>query len=456
MDSMAQAFVSERVVTPEGVRAAAILEDGGKILGIVGTGEIPAGHTVQNFGRLAILPGLVDSHVHISEPGRTEWEGFWTATRAAAAGGYTTLVDMPLNCLPETTTVSALEAKRTAAGAGGPGSQSQCFVDWAAWGGVAGENAADIEPLAAAGVKGFKCFLIYPGCEGFQMVSLAQLEAALPHVARTGLPLLVHAELEGPIQAVAPSLASADWRRYETYLRSRPDEAELAAIRILLRLCHEYGFHLHIVHLATALALDELRQTRADGLHVTVETCPHYLHFAAEEVPDGSTLHKCAPPLRSRDNREGLWDGIRDGIIDLVATDHSPCPPVMKRLDEGRFDLAWGGIASLAVALPVMWTGLHARGFGLRDIARLMAEKPAQLAQLSGRKGRLAPGYDADLVIFDPEAIIEVTSEGLHTRYAVSPYVGERLRGKILSTWLRGVPVFKDGKFTETPSGVEV
>lgn len=449
MDSMAQAFVSERVVMREGARAGAVLEDAGRISAVCNPREIPPGYTVLDFGSLAILPGLVDSHVHINEPGRTEWEGFWTATRAAAAGGYTTLIDMPLNCLPETTTVLALEAKRAAA-------RGQCFIDWAAWGGVAGDNASDVEPLAATGVKGFKCFLIYPGCEGFQMVTPAQLEAALPHVARTGLSLLVHAEFDGPIQAATSALASADWRRYETYLRSRPDEAELSAIRMLLKLCREYGFHLHIVHLATVLALDELRHARAEGLRVTVETCPHYLHFAAEEIPDGSTPHKCAPPIRSRDNREGLWDGLRDGVIDLVATDHSPCPPEMKCLDEGRFDKGWGGIAGLAVALRVMWTGLQARGFTLQDIARLMAEKPAQLAQLAGRKGQLAAGYDADLVIFDPEATIEVTEEALHTRHRVSPYIGEKLLGKVVSTWVRGAPVFEEGRFAAAPFGIEV
>jgi allantoinase len=442
---MAQAFVSERVVTPEGVRPAAVLEEAGKIRAVCRPSEIPPGYAVHDFGALAILPGLVDSHVHINEPGRTEWEGFRTATRAAAAGGYTTLIDMPLNCLPETTTVTALEAKREAA-------RGQCFVDWAAWGGVAGDNSAHIEPLAAAGVKGFKCFLIYPGCDGLQMVTQAQLEVALPHIARSGLPLLVHAELEGPIQAASTSLQSADWQRYETYLRSRPDEAELAAIRMLLRLCRKYQFHLHIVHLATALALDDLRQARVEGLQVTVETCPHYLHFAAEDIPDGSTLHKCAPPIRSRDNREGLWDGLRRGVIDLVATDHSPCPPAMKRLDEGRFDTAWGGIASLSVALPVMWTGLHARGFGLHDIARLMAEKPAQL---SNRKGMLAAGCDADVVVFDPEAAIEVTAGILHTRHPVSPYISERLRGKVLATYLRGKTIFEHGIFAEEPFGIE-
>ena len=449
MDSMAQAFVSARVVTPEGIRAAAVLEAEGVIHRLCERGEIPSGYAVRDFGELPILPGLVDSHVHINEPGRTEWEGFRTATRAAAAGGYTTLVDMPLNCLPETTTVPALEAKRQAA-------RGKCFVDWAAWGGVAGDNADDVEPLAQAGVKGFKCFLIYPGCEGFQMVTREQLERAAPHVAQTGLPLLVHAELPGPIEAAASALDGADWRRYETYLRSRPDEAELSAIRLLLGLCRKYGFRLHIVHLATALALNDLRDARQEGLPVTVETCPHYLHFAAEEIADGSTLHKCAPPIRSRDNREGLWDALRDGDIDLVATDHSPCPPELKREESGRFDQAWGGIASLSVALPLMWTGMSARGFSLSDLARLMAEKPSALAGLDRRKGKIASGYDADLVVFDPEAEIEVSADVLHTRHRISPYIGKRLRGRVIATYVRGKTVCAEGSFAEEPSGVEV
>ncbi len=446
---MAQAFISERVVTPEGSRAGAILVEEGRIRGLCAPEEVPAGWEVHDFGELAILPGLVDSHVHINEPGRTEWEGFRTATRAAAAGGYTTLIDMPLKCLPETTTVAALGAKREAA-------RGKCFVDWAAWGGVAGDNADDIEPLAQAGVKGFKCFLIYPGCEGFEMVSREQLERALPHVARTRLPLLVHAELPEPIEAAAAELEGADWREYDTYLRSRPDEAELSAIRMLLDLCRRYEFRLHIVHLASALALRDLRVARREGLAVTVETCPHYLHYAAEDIANGSTLHKCAPPIRSRDNRERLWSAVWDKEIDLVATDHSPCPPEMKRQDSGRFDQAWGGIASLSVALPVMWTGLPARGLTLNDLARLMAERPAMLAGIGNRKGRIAAGYDADLVVFDPDAEFEVTADRLHTRHEISPYVGERLLGRVVATYLRGREVFREGRFAGEPFGVEV
>ncbi|MDR3720023.1 MAG: allantoinase AllB, partial [Candidatus Acidoferrales bacterium] len=368
-----QAFLSKRVVTPEGVRAAAVLVEGETIQAVVPVEQTPAGAQVQDFGDAAILPGLVDSHVHINDPGRAEWEGFETATRAAACGGYTMLVDMPLNCLPATSNVAALDAKRESA-------RGRCRVDWAAWGSVVHDNQRAIEPLAAAGVRGFKCFLIHPGIDGFTMVTEEQLRDALPHVVRTGLPLLVHAELAGPIEAATAALTGADWKSYATYLRSRPDEAELSAIRMLLSLCREFRFRLHIVHLATCHALDELRAARAEGLPLSVETCPHYLHFTAETIADGATLCKCAPPIRSHANREKLWEALREGLIDLVATDHSPCPPSMKQIETGTFQTAWGGIASLSMALPVMWTEASRRGFTLRDIARWMAEGPARLA----------------------------------------------------------------------------
>jgi allantoinase len=287
------------------------------------------------------------------------------------------------------------------------------------------------------------------------MVSEQELRAALPHVAQTGLPLLVHAELAGPVDAATAMLNDADWKSYATYLKSRPDEAELSAIRLLISLCSEYRFRLHIVHLSTCEGLALLRAARANGLPVSVETCPHYLHFASETIGDGATLCKCAPPIRSRANRESLWQGLRDGVIDLVATDHSPCPPAMKQLDGGNFTTDWGGIASLPVALPVMWTGASARGFTLPDIARWMAEGPASLAGCDDRKGRIAAGYDADFCIFEPEAEFVVTKERLHQRHPLSPYVGEKLRGVVKATYLRGKPVFVDGNFPGEPVGQE-
>jgi allantoinase len=439
---MTQVFVSSRVITPDGVRPAAVVVEQGRIQALLAPEDAPRAALLHQFGDLVLLPGLVDSHVHVNEPGRTEWEGFATATRAAAAGGYTTLVDMPLNCLPETTTVAALEAKRNAAA-------GQCRVDWAPWGGLTGLNHGHLVPLAEAGVAGFKCFLIDPGIDGFTMISKQELEAALPTLAATGLPLLVHAELAEHLYTGGDA---DDWREYPTYLRSRPDEAELAAIRLLIGLCRKYAFPLHIVHLSTALALEDLAQARAEGLPVTVETCPHYLHFFAEEIPAGGTLFKCAPPIRSRDNREALWQALRDGVIDLIATDHSPCPPAMKA---GDFRKAWGGIASLSVAISVIWTEMRTRGLPLEDLSRWMSAQPAKLAGLEKHKGAIAAGYDADLVVFDPDAYFTLSTEDLQYRHLVSPYLGENLHGKVRATFVRGSAVYQEGLFPDPPAGRE-
>lgn len=415
-----------------------------------GADSLPA-VDVQDFGDAVLLPGLVDSHVHINEPGRTEWEGFWTATRAAAAGGVTTLVDMPLNCVPETVNVEALEAKRTAAG-------GKTWVDWAAWGGVVRENAESLEPLIKTGVPGFKCFLIHSGIDGFTWVDETDLRAAFEELRGSGLPLLAHAEVFGPVKDATERLnaSNLDWRKYATYLASRPDEAEIEAIALLIRLAEEFHTPIHIVHLSSAKALPLLADARKRGAPITVETCTQYLHFCAEEIPDGATEFKCAPPIRDRANREALWKALAEGVIDFVVTDHSPCPSAMKHREEGRWDLAWGGIASLGLALPVLWTGMSERGLPLENIAEWMAAGPARLAGLDGKKGALVPGADADFVVFDPDSKWTVALEDLHFRHKISPYIGVELSGRVNETWLRGEPVFRNGEFVGEPRGGEL
>jgi allantoinase len=434
---MAQAFRSTRVLTPEGLAPRTLLVENERIAEVRGWSDVPAASILRDFGDSVLLPGLVDPHVHINEPGRTEWEGFSTATRAAASGGVTTLVDMPLNCVPETTDLAALEAKRAAA-------QGQTWVDWAAWGGVVRGNAEALPALAGAGVPGFKCFLIHSGIDGFAWVNEADLRLALARLHGTGLPLLAHAEVADPVIAATEALhaSGADWRKYSTYLSSRPDAAEVEAVALLIGLAEEFETPIHIVHLASAQALPLLAEARGRGAPITVETCTHYLWFAGEEIPDGATEFKCAPPIRGAANREALWAALESGLIDMVTTDHSPCPPAMKRRDEGRWDLAWGGIASLGLALPVLWTGMARRGLGLERLSAWMAAAPARLAGLAGQKGALAVGADADIVVFDPDAVWTVAPEHLHFRHKLSPYLGAELRGRFLETWLRGELVF--------------
>jgi allantoinase len=451
---MTKALRSTRVLTPAGLAPATVIVDGERISALrawndFSTDLLPNADLVD-FGDQVLLPGLVDTHVHINDPGRAEWEGFETATKAAAAGGVTTLVDMPLNCIPETTDVRALEAKRVAA-------KGRAWVDWAAWGGVVPGNADQIEPLARAGVPGFKCFLIHSGIDGFAWVDEADLRLALARLRGTGLPLLAHAEIAGPVDTATQKLndEGADWRSYSTFLSSRPDSAEVDAIALLIRLAEEFQTPVHIVHLSSAQALPLLAAARERGVPVTVETCAQYLWFASENIPDGATEFKCAPPIRNTENRETLWKALEDGQIDLVTTDHSPCPLEMKHREPGRFGEAWGGISSLGLALPVMWTAMQQRGLKLESVGEWMAAAPARLAGLAGRKGVIAPGADADFAVFDPEAEWTVTPDDLHFRHKLSPYLGAKLRGRVVETWLRGERIFNVGKFSDEARGRE-
>jgi allantoinase len=443
---------SQRVVTPEGLRSAAVHILRGKIQSVGTPDDLPSGWPLLDCGDLVVMPGIVDTHVHINEPGRTEWEGFETATRAAAAGGITTLVDMPLNSSPATTTREALQAKKQAA-------QGKTHVDVGFWGGVVPGNPGELAGLLEDGVLGFKAFLVPSGVDDFRNVGEADLREALPVLARHGAVLLAHAELPGPIEAAAGVWGAAgptELRDYGRYLRSRPDAAEVEAVELLVRLCRETGCRLHIVHVASAEVLPVLRRAREEGLPVTAETCPHYLTFSAEEIPDGCVAFKCAPPIRSQENREQLWDALRAGLLDLVVTDHSPCPPGLKRLEEGDFRGAWGGIASLQLALPAVWTAAQERGFTLADLARWMCAAPARLAGLEGRKGEIVPGADADLVVWDPETSFQVEPGNLQHRHKLTPYAGRTLSGVVHRTLLRGETVYDvstDDRFPGPPSG---
>jgi allantoinase len=425
------------VVTPEGVRPATIVFEEGSITAVA---PYSSNSGAVDFGDSYILPGLVDTHVHINEPGRTDWEGFQTATRAAAAGGYTCLVDMPLNSIPATTSVDALEQKRQSA-------RGICTVDYAFWGGCVRGNSGELAALAQAGVRGFKSFMVPSGVEEFDWVDEADLRLALPVIAATGLPLLVHAESPNGLL----DSSGETWTSYADYLASRPDSSELEAIELLIQLCREYGTRIHIVHLASAEPLPLLAAARAEGLPITVETCPHYLSFAAENVPNGATQFKCAPPIRDLSTQVMLWNALNSGVIDLIATDHSPCPPVLKQLDTGNFAQAWGGIASLSLAFPAM----HSKHSDVTDLVRWMSTRPAQLAGLQSHKGSLAAGLDADFVVFNPDIEFTVTPDILHFRHPVTPYLGHRLKGRVEQTFLRGECVYRDGEFPSAPGGCE-
>ena len=420
-----------------------------------------------------VMPGLVDTHVHINEPGRTNWEGFATATQAAAAGGVTTLIDMPLNSIPPTTTVAGFNAKLEAA-------RGQCYVDVGFWGGVVPGNTGELAPLFAAGVVGFKCFLIHSGVDEFPNVTEADLRAALPELTKLGAVLIVHAEVPGPISRTGiPACRSLDGSpvednatetdrnvcptspgknacptKYVTFLASRPRAAENEAVELMIRLSREFGTRVHIVHHSSADALPVLRDAKTAGLKITAETCPHYLAFAAEDIPDGATEFKCCPPIRERENREQLWSALGSGVIDMIVSDHSPCPPELKLRESGDFLRAWGGISSLQLRLPIIWTEAQRRGFSIQDLTRWLCSVPARLVGLGEKKGALAPGYDADLVVWNPSQEFRVSGAALHHRHKLTPYEGQVLNGIVEKTFLRGTKIYDRGEFIAEPRGL--
>ncbi|MEC4018162.1 allantoinase AllB [Streptomyces sp. H27-D2] len=434
---------STRVITPEGARAASVAVADGKIAAVLPyDAEVPEGARLEDFGDDALLPGLVDTHVHVNDPGRTAWEGFWTATRAAAAGGVTTLLDMPLNSLPPTTTVEHLDVKREVA-------RSKAHIDVGFWGGAVPDNLADLKPLHDAGVFGFKCFLSPSGVEEFPELDPAGLEAAMVAIAAFDGLLIVHAEDPHHL-ADAPQRAG---RSYADFLASRPRDAENTAIEGLIALARRTGVRVHVLHLSSCDALPMIAAAKRDGVRITVESCPHFLTLTAEEVPDGATEFKCCPPIREAGNQDALWEGLVDGTIDCVVSDHSPCTPDLKLFDSGDFAAAWGGISSLQLGLPAIWTEARLRGRTVEDVVRWMSTAPAELAGLR-QKGAIEAGRDADFAVLATDETFTVDPAELHHRNQVTAYAGKTLYGVVRSTWLRGQRIVDESGVFGEPSGL--
>ncbi|MEV6090741.1 allantoinase AllB [Streptomyces cellulosae] len=430
---------STRVITPEGTRAASVAVAGGTVTAVLPhDAPVPAGARLEDLGDDVLLPGLVDTHVHVNDPGRTEWEGFWTATRAAAAGGITTLIDMPLNSLPPTTTVDHLRVKRKTAA-------DKAHIDVGFWGGALPDNTADLRPLHEAGVFGFKAFLSPSGVDEFPHLDDDRLARALREIASFDGLLIVHAEdprqLDGAPQRGGP--------RYADFLASRPRRAEDTAVARLLEQARRFDARVHVLHLSSADALPLIAEAKADGVRVTVETCPHYLTLTAEEVPDGASEFKCCPPIREAANQDLLWQALADGTIDCVVTDHSPSTADLKTDD---FATAWGGISGLQLSLPAVWTEARRRGHTLEDVVRWTSTRTAELAGLDARKGAVAPGHDADFAVLAPDETFTVDPAALQHRNRVTAYAGRTLHGVVRSTWLRGERVLAGGEFT-APKG---
>ncbi|MEH6570180.1 MAG: allantoinase AllB [Halioglobus sp.] len=439
------ALRSRRCIINGTEQAATVVIDGDVIVDVLGYDEKPA-CPVEDLGNKVLMPGLVDTHVHINEPGRTEWEGFNTATQAAAAGGITTVVDMPLNCTPVTTTADALQQKIDSLG-------NQLWIDCGFWGGVVPDSLADLEALLEAGVLGVKSFTIHSGIDDFQRVDESHIAQAIPILAKHDVPYLIHAELDTE-DTEPPEIGS----RYQSFLASRPKKWENDAIDMMIELCRDAktkgsNGRIHIVHLSSAEAIPAIAAAQQEGLNISAETCPHYLTLFAEACPDGKTLFKCCPPIREDENRQQLWQGLADGTIQFVVSDHSPCTPQLKHIDTGDIEKAWGGISSLQFGLSLIWTEARERGYSIAQIADWMATRPAQFAGLGARKGQIAPGFDADLLVFDDIGEYLITADIIKYRHKITPYEGRTVKGVVLRTYVRGAIVYQDGELTGSPRG---
>lgn len=445
--AISKLFVSKRVLINNSLTAAGILVSEGKIKEIISEDKIEAVKTdttikVIDVGENVLMPGIIDSHVHVNEPGRTEWEGFESATKAAVAGGVTTIVDMPLNSIPPTTTLENFNTKLSS-------TKGKLHSDVAFWGGVIPNNQNELLQMVDAGVIGFKCFMGPSGIDEFPHVNYEDIEKALKVLEGTDAVLAFHAEIDQDVD-----IKNDDPKSYNTYLKSRPAEMEENAIKMVAELCGSHQTRCHIVHVSAASALPIIKAAKEKCFKLTAETCHHYLSLIAEEIPDNNTQFKCAPPIRESDNRTQLWDGLKSGILDLVVSDHSPCTPDLKFLgkpseNSGNFIKAWGGISSLQFGLSLFWTEGRKRGFKIEDINRLMTVNPAKLAGLNDRKGQIKEGFDADFVVWDPEATITISETMIHHKNKVTPYAGKTLQGKVIRTVVRGETVFENGKHSK-------
>lgn len=433
---------STNVLTENGLKDLTLVIENG-IISDIREGKINVDFPVEELGDLVVMPGIIDSHVHINEPGRTEWEGFETITKAAVAGGITTLVDMPLNSSPVTTTVATFQQKLEA-------TVGKLYCNCAFWGGIVPDNINELEGLIKSGVLGIKAFLTHSGIDEFPNVTLADLRAAMPILAKYNVPLLAHAEIDEMHEGI--TLFEKNPTSYTAYLNSRPKEWEDNAVDLLISLCEEFKSPIHVVHLSSANNIEKIRAAKAKGFPLTVETCPQYLYFNAEEIPNATTLFKCAPPIRERENNQKLWDALKTGTIDFIVTDHSPATPELKKIESGNLKEAWGGIASIQFSLPVVWTKAKEQGFTVSEMAQFMSTAVAKFIGQK-KKGALKIGYDADIVVWNPDEQFIVKKENILYRHKISPYVGENLYGVVKQTYVGGKKVYENGNFLSLPQG---